>query len=198
MKIKRCFAAIILLSFFMVSCTVSSGKSEQNKRFCYDIVRVLSKIYENRIDSTQEFYEKAYAMKQGVEDARLIMKPWRDDPDTIRKRTIDYIDSGLKDLQTVTDILLKSSFPLDEKRGTEFKTKLEVGLQKLYEASLIAMHPKTGLNMSKADKDEIADFTKRVFKEQLSEFSEKIKNDSQYKVAWEIYAAAVMAGEFPK
>jgi len=73
-----------------------------------------------------------------------------------------------------------------------------LAVHRIYEASLIAMHPKTGLDMSKADKDEIADFTKRVFKEQLSEFSEKIKNDSQYKVAWEIYAAAVMAGEFPK
>jgi len=195
MKSFSILVSIVLL--VGTSCT-RSGTSEQNKKFCEDIVRVLSRIHEARMDSRHTLYEKVYAVRQSVDDARLIIKPWGDDKEPIRQRTLDYLNSGLSDLRATTDLLLDSNFPLDEKGVAEVKTRIEAGLQKLYEATLIAMHPKTGLELSKTDRENVSSFTKRVFEKRLAEFKDKLDTDTQYKPGWEIYGAAVLAGQFPK
>lgn len=179
------------------SCT-ATGRSEQNKKFCEDLVRVLSKIHKARTDSGHTYYEKLYAVRQSVDDARLIIKPWGDDKEPRRQRTLDYLNSGLSNLRATTDLFLDSNFPLDEKKVAEFKIKFEAGLKTLFEAALVAMDSKTGLELSKTDRKEVADFTHRVFEKQLAEFKEKFYSDPDYKAGWEIAAAAVLAAQLPK
>jgi hypothetical protein len=196
MNIKQ-FVTIILVAAYMVSCGLFDTQSEQNKKFSCDIVRVLRTIYESRTKDKPEpdFYKLAYGIKQSIEDAHLIMKPWANDSDPNRRRVLEYINTGLSDLQSMIDLTLESTFPVSQKKGAEITTKLDAGLKKLYSASLVAMDR---LRLSKSDKEEIAYFTKQIFNTELSELAKKINTGSKDEVAWEIWGAAVMAGEFPK
>jgi hypothetical protein len=144
----------------------------------------------------QKYFESIYTFRQSIANSRLTMKDWEKDEDPLRKKALNILNAALSDLQNSADLALKTRW--NEKEEAEFKVKLDDGLKKLYQTALLVMHPKTGLQLSESDKKELAAFTNRVFEKELNAFRDGMKQGGNFTVTWEIWAAAVMAGEFPK
>ena len=175
------------------------SESEVNKRFCLDVVRVLSGIYSERGADHESYYESMFGFKQSVEDARLVMKPWSSDIQPVRKQGCDYLSSAFDYLQTAADIALEAEFPMNPKESALFNTKLNAGRKRLFQTTLIVLHPDTGLKLTEADRQEIADFTNRLFEKPLQEYrAKKEQGDDLCGLPGEIWGALVMSGEFSK
>jgi hypothetical protein len=169
-----------------------------HSQFCSDVVRLLREIYEKRTAGEFGHYETFFRFSKGIRNARLILEPWQNDDDPIRTKGRMMLLVALDDLQEATEIAMNSRFPLDQRRAAQFKVNLDEGSQMLYRATLVLMHPRTGLPLSDQERDDVADFAKRVFPDELKEFRKRIDDDETYRPGWDVFGAAVIAGEFPK